>query len=80
MTCGAGECPNCGSLDTVTSEIQDGDEMVHYYGKCNACHQYFRENDELVYVNTDALTFADVPERIRKSLDKKATKKPTGKP
>ena len=80
MTVDAGQCPECGSLDTVESEIQDGDELVHYYGKCNACHQYFREDNELIYVDTEKLTAADVPERIRKLLDKKATKRPTGKP
>ena len=74
-----GICPNCGSEDLVFTPLQDEDECTRYYGKCNSCHSYMAENNESVFICNETLTADEVPEALRKLLDKKATKKPTGK-
>lgn len=71
-----GVCPHCGSEDVVFTPLQDEDEYARYYGKCNDCHGYFAENNERTFLHNETLTSDDVPEALRKLLDKKATKKP----
>lgn len=71
-----GCCPHCGGMDLVFTPLQDEDECVRYYGKCNDCHSYLAENNELQFVCNETLTMDEVPEALRKLLDKKATKKP----
>lgn len=71
-----GTCPHCNSGDVVFTPLQDEDECARYYGKCNDCHGYFVENNELTFLDNESLTMDEVPEAMRKLLDKKATTKP----